>query len=550
MGGVLSERRMTYFFYPSQRVSFMAFLIALRRSFVIASAAAVLAGCVTTNFAPDPTRVAPKANDTVVVVSVTGNTAQVSAADSITVQRVDDAMPKGVFENHVLSQVAPGLSRDTALFVGTLPAGTYRVSQFGHTATRQFLSITKPMSERIGTFAVSAGQGVDLGRLVVTPVNSNVVVGRSTRARSNMDLLRQAAPQYLSFFPDGKAAPGWLTGRNDTDRVEEYALATPVGADNPVLMSDGSIVMGSRLGSALVRNPEGRWRVLRSDGLESLLSVKPADLPDTFLVAVGEFRTMLRLPKGGTRFEAANPGNLPQGNLLFVTGNAKDGWVVAAQNGKAVNLYRSANFDNGDWKLLRTEDVGVNFWTGTNRFWIWDTPQGLGYAVTEGRIHFLNLAAGTWTDSKSPKASRLIAIAQDVPGQLGALTSPGGGFGGVFAGMYTSADNGLNWKEIKGEFTVKVSPPRQMPNGDLLLPGGVFSKQELHGSKDGGTSWAPRSEFALDQQLVVLPNGQLLAVSGGRFGIFNVRHSSDGGATWRTEYTNFDRQVYDAQQKK
>jgi hypothetical protein len=528
----------------------MSFLNALRRSFVVAAAAAFLAGCATTSMAPDPARVAPKANDSVVVLSVTGNTAQVGAADSITLLRVDTASTGAPSERHVLSQVAPGLSRDTSLFVGTLPAGSYRITQMGHAATRQFLTINEAMSERIGRFQVAAGQGVDLGRLLVTPVNLNVVVGRSTRARSNLDMLRQAAPQYMSFFPEGKAASGWLAERHERDRVEEYALAVPVGADNPVQMADGSVVMGSRLGSALVRNPEGRWRVLRSDRLESLLSVKPVDLPDTILVAVGEFRTLLRLPKGAERFVPVNPGNLPQGNLVFVAGNAKDGWVVASQSGKTVGLYRSASFDNGDWKLLRSEDVGPSFWSGANQFWIWDTPQGLGYAVSEGRIHFLNLASGVWTERSSPKGSRLIALAQDVPGHLGALTSPGGGFGGVFATLYTSADDGVNWKEIKGEFNVKVSPPRRLPNGDLLLPGGVFSKPELHASTDGGTTWARRGDITLDQRLVVLPSGQLLAVSAGRSGLFDVRHSANGGATWRTEFTNFDRQAYEAQQKK
>lgn len=527
----------------------MNVLTTLRRQVVI-GAAVLLAGCATTSIAPDPARVAPKASDSVVVLSVTGNTAQVGAADSLTLQRIDPANPNAATERHVLSQVAPGLSRDTALFVGTLPAGVYRITRMGHSATQQFLAIGDGMSERIGRFEVPAGQGVDLGRLVVTPANTNILVGRSTRARSNLGLLRQAAPQYLSFFPDGKAAPGWQAERHERDRVEEYALAVPVGADNPTPMADGSVVMGSRMGSALVRNPEGRWRALRSDGLESILSVKPVDLPDTLLVAVGEFRTLLRLPKGGERFVAVDPGNLPQGNLLFVAGNSRDGWVVASQNARSVTLYRSAQLDKGDWKVLRTEEVGPSFWSGANQFWIWDTPKGLAYAVSEGRIHYLDLASGNWTDRKAPANARLMGIVQDVPGHLGALTSPGGGFGGVFASLYQSADDGATWKEIKGEFSVKVSPPRRLPNGELLLPGGVFSKPELHASTDGGATWARRGDITLDQRLVVLPSGQMLAVSGGRFGLFNVRHSSDGGATWRTEYSNFDRQLFEAQQKK
>jgi ATP-binding cassette subfamily F protein uup len=43
----------------------------------------------------------------------------------------------------------------------------------------------------------------------------------------------------------------------------------------------------------------------------------------------------------------------------------------------------------------------------------------------------------------------------------------------------------------------------------------------------------------------------LLAVdAGAQFGLARIRHSADGGATWRVELSNFDRAFYDAEQKR
>jgi len=54
----------------------------------------------------------------------------------------------------------------------------------------------------------------------------------------------------------------------------------------------------------------------------------------------------------------------------------------------------------------------------------------------------------------------------------------------------------------------------------------------------------------LSEQLVMLPTRGVLAVDGGaRFGLARIRHSADEGATWRTEYSNFDRAAYEAEQK-
>ena len=134
-------------------------------------------------------------------------------------------------------------------------------------------------------------------------------------------------------------------------------------------------------------------------------------------------------------------------------------------------------------------------------------------------------------------------------GSLGILTSPGGGFGGVFASLYLTTDFGITWSEVKSDFSVSVSPPFRTQRGTLLVPGGVFGKREMHASTDGGKTWVPRGEYPLDRRLVITTQG-LIGIDGGGLGLFGIWHSDDEGATWKSEYTNFDRTAYEQQRDK
>ena len=74
-----------------------------------------LSACSTIELASDPLKKPPAADQSVVVVSLTGNTSQVAVADSITVTRRNPTDAKAARESFVLNQVAVGMARDTAL---------------------------------------------------------------------------------------------------------------------------------------------------------------------------------------------------------------------------------------------------------------------------------------------------------------------------------------------------------------------------------------------------------------------------------------------------
>ncbi|ARN18976.1 WD40/YVTN/BNR-like repeat-containing protein [Piscinibacter gummiphilus] len=508
-----------------------------------------LVGCASVNQVRDPAKSPPRAGESVVVLSLTGNTAQVTALDEITVRQVNQVAGSNVTILHVLNQVSKGVSRDTSLFAGVLPEGEYEFTVFRNHQTQRFLNLNESMRQRIGKFTVRNGQPVDLGRLILTPVNQLVVVGRSTRVTSNVPLMRRFAPDQMKFF-EGELSSGWNTARGDNDRVEEYALQRPVGADHPVELADGRIAAASRLGSVLIRDDQGRWRPVRSDTLDSFLYVMPGHRSDTTLLAVGEFGALMRLPAGSDKLEPLDSGDLPAGNLLFIAGDERAGWYIGHQKDKTLTLFHSAQLEGGRWSPLRQETVGFDFWNGANSIWFWRRPGGFSYAVSEGSIHTLDFASGAWSMTKAPNGNRLVSVEANPNGSIGILTSPGGGFAGIFASLYLSEDLGQHWQEVKPEFKVKVAPPRQLASGTLLVMGGVFGTPELQASQDGGRTWQHRAPFALDRRLVVLPSGALLTVDSGQFGLFSVSRSTDDGATWRVEYSNYDARAAQATAKK
>lgn len=526
-------------------------MILVRRAHAFAWRLALLcvlafaAGCASVNYVQDPVQAPPKAGESPVVLSITGNTAQVTAVDSITVRRVHPAAKYEVL--HILGQVAPGLSRDTSLFVGVMPEGEYEFLSFRNSETRRYLNLSDGTRRLIGTFTVRGGKPVDLGRILVTPLNTAVLVGRSMRVTSNLPLMRRFATEQMRFF-SSEVSSGWTGPRTEEDRVEEYALSRPVGADSPAELADRRVVAASRLGTVLIRDTNGQWRGVQSDGLESLLDVMPGRTSDAVLYAAGEMNTLVRLASGSDKLDRIDTGNLPPGNLLFVDGDDRTGWYVAHQKGKVVTLFRSAKLERGQWQPVCKETVGLDFWEGRHSVWFWRRTGGFSYAVTAGSIHSIDYASGEWRTTKAPGNGSIQGISYSPTGSIGAMITPGAAVGGgILASLSLSKDEGRTWSEVKSEFKVKVSPPSETMSGTLLVPGGVFGTPELHASVDGGRTWQRRSDFPLRRRLVVLPSGAILAVDRGDSGIFSISRSKDEGATWDVEYSNFDSRAYNAQ---
>jgi|GEM_PF-1082751 len=517
--------------------------------FACALAAASLAvGCATTTVVTDPLKLDAKSELKPVVLSVTANTSEIRGFDHITVVRVSELQAKGepdVTQNFILKQVVPGMARDTSLFIGSLPPGEYFFASLSDSKSNKILRIPAA-SKLLEHFVVSAARPVDLGRIVVTPLNTNVVYGRSKKVTSNNLLMQRFSPQHAALFA-GEVDKGWKIDPAGSagEAVEAYAMGKPVGAECITELADGSVLAASRLGTVLRRSPAGRWGAVQSDGLESLLCVIPSDLPDTELIAVGEFNTLLRKPRNAHKLVPIDTGDLPAGNLLRIYGDAANGWVLAQQRGQEITLYHSAKLDAGTWTALRKESLTSNFWTGGAAFWMWKTPAGFGYVTYSGPFRFYDAAARTWREAAIPNNARIVNVSENPNGELGLLTSPGGGFGGIFASAWYSKDQAATWKPLELPYKIKTFPVQFTADGAMLSAGGAMSTPELQISRDQGRTWAHHAVYDLERHFVTLKSGAMIDTNGGAFGLFSIRGSKDGGKTWDYEYSNFDKAIYD-----
>lgn len=512
------------------------------------AAASLAVGCSTTTMVSDPLKVGPSSELKPVALSVTANTSEIRGFDYITVVRISELQAKGepdVTQNFILKQVVPGMARDTSLFIGALPPGEYYFASLSDSKSNKILRIPGG-SKLLEHFVVSAAKPVDLGRLIVTPLNTHVVYGRSKKVRSNTGLMQRFSPQHAALFA-GEVDTGWKIDPAGSagDAVEAYAMGKPVGADCITELADGTVLAASRLGTIMRRSSAGRWGAFHSDGLESLLCVIASDLPDTELIAVGEFNTLLRKPRNANKLVAIDTGDLPPGNLLRIYGNAQNGWVVAQQRDSEITLYHSAQLEAGSWTALRKESVARNFWSGGSAFWMWKTPAGFGYVTSDGPFRFYDASARTWTEAPIPNKARIVNISENPNGELGLLTSPGGGFAGIFASAWYSKDQAKTWTALELPYKIKAYPVQFTTDGAMLAAGGVMSTQELQISRDDGRTWAHHAGYELDRRFVVLKNGDMIDVNGGAYGLFSIRGSKDGGKTWNYEYSNFDKTAYD-----
>ena len=493
-----------------------------------------------------------RADEGIVVLSMTSNTPQVGQFDTVMVERVPDAPETGKpAQQFKVRQVSRGMARDTALFIGVLKAGDYTLSAFQEEKTFKTLWLNGG-SKLLGSFKVEAGKTTDLGRLLMTPVNFQTVTTRSSMSTSNRKLVERFSPDNLSAYA-GTVIEGWSIPAKERSPIEAFALTHPVGTTALTELEDGRLAAATRLGTVMLRGKDGRWALRRSGNLESLLWLTPYDKDGASLLAVGEFNTLLKLD-GNSKLVEMGTGDLPPGNILFIAGKPAVGWFIAHQQGEAISIYRTETLEQPRWERLATESVTFDFWRGLQKFWIWPTSDGFGYAVSKGDINFYNFSSKSWSRRHAPNGSSLNGVAVSPNDVLGILTSPGGGLGGIFSSTYYTRDQGQSWIETKSPYKVKVSPPLITTSGTLLEIGGVFGQTGIQASADDGKTWKPLStkddDSVLQSQLWATVHNGLFRIDNARLGVEMLEHSSDDGATWRLEYSSFDREIYDIQQEK
>lgn len=518
----------------------------------VALAILVLAGCATSQFAKDPLKSKAAVGEGTVLVSLTINTGEVGQFDAIHLQRLQDTNNALISKSHILTNALPGLSRDTSLFVGLIPAGDYQFELLLDQQSQKFLRLGEMHSQLVGTFKVTAGQTTDLGRLVLTAVNTGVAVGRSTLIRDNRGLVQRFASSYGNLLQATPLA-GWQIDKQEKDIAEIFALGHPQGAGGFAELPTGEVVGGTRMGTVIQRSTEGKWKVLARTGtLDAVLWTVPFTSADSVLVAAGELGMLIKVDAAG-QIKALDPGDLPVGNYFFVDRNeAGSEWIIGVQTPKEAALYRSPSLEKGQWTRMRGDTIEFSTWSGARFVWAWPLAGGVGFASTKlSKVACYDYGSRIWKEHASPGARSLIGLAPGPTPAFGVLTSAPGGLAGVFAKTHYTADCGKTWIETNSPYKVKVVPPLLLADDRILEAGGVFGDKGLYASADGGRTWNKQTDAVAFSEVVwALRGGGLLGVSRGQFGIENILHSADGGRTWKTELSSLDRELLRMQQER
>lgn len=515
---------------------------------VIAACFLALAGCVSSTFVRDPLRVAAKPGEGSVVVSLTTNTGEVNQMDVIELEEMSQLDKNGLGRFYVMNRVGGRLSRDTSLFAARLPAGRYRFRilrdmQPQNLQGSVYLPLNLRQIEGIGEFTVEAGAHADLGRLVITAVNTKVAVGRSQEVVANRALIERHAPAYLELS-NAPAKGGWVrVAPPDNGDIERFAMARPQGATGFSELSTGEVIGGSRMGSVLLRGTDGQWRKFARTGtLDAVAWTLPYEIDGHVAVIAGDLGTLALVGRDGSVHQV-DTGDLPHGNLFFVDRSA-DGaqWIVGVSDDRQGALYASSKLDGGSWTRMRGDSIDFSVWSGQRSVWAWRRPGGIGFASSQTpRIACYDYAARQWSERDTPGRRKLFALSPGAGDALGVLTTPGGGLVGLFASSFYSLNCGVAWAETRSPYKVKVMPPLALASGRLLEGGGVFRDTGLYASQVGSDVWTKLGvQVNFNENVWVLPKAGLLAVTRGADGFEVIQHSSDEGGSWTVEMSSFD----------
>ncbi|GEM_PF-4745941 len=472
--------------------------------------------------------VATSPTEGILVLSITSNSARVPPEALLVIEPTESRSNRR--SNVLLGSLSIGYSRDTMLFAGVVPSGEYTLARLDY--SKQYLFLASP-SKAIGTFKVGEGEVVDLGRLVITDTGTGFAMGRSGTISDNLNLMKILSPENAALLerPHGK---GWT--RPGADPVEGVARAKPTGVEALTEMPNGDIVASCRMGVILARH-QGIWSSHCAPTLDSLLTLTPVEGSADLLVAGGEFRSFMRVDANWT-FHPIAPGNLPMGNIFMIAQDTvANTWVVGMIWGHEMTYLRSATLEDGDWKVIRKDQLRGTLWNGMGEIWAWRDKNAAYVATTYDAIMAYTFGTGEWRRIDVPEN---LEIADLSIGDAWSIMARGKI--ALLSKYYISRDQGKSWVNCKPSFNIKLRTPVAIPGGRLLHLGGRYLIG-LRATNDGGKTWEDLPDINGGHwfRLFSTPTQGVYAVCDGTGlhapGTATILNSMDGGKSWKLEFT-------------
>lgn len=499
-----------------------------------------LAGCTTVYQAADPVRQPETTRVTgTVIVSLSANTLETRAFDRITLTRLDAGGERQRLVEHreALRNVLPGTPGTTTVFVGAVAPGDYQLRQLSSANA----SLTLPETV-LGSFSVHADGLTDLGRLVLTSVNDQAMVGRSVSVTDNETFVARHSPNHVALYRQPDRAT-WHAPDPEQDAAEAYARHHPLGMTAFRRLADGQWIGGAHMGTLLLRVADGQWRsAVMADEMESVTAVVP-DVHDGSLAIAGtDLGSLLRLLDNGVLQRVAR-GNLPRGRLAFLDRSVdRQIWVAGVHAGGLITFFASPRIDRGQWTpfgVLETPGAGLG--RPATRVWTWHFDGGFGFAASsDPTLSCFDYASGMWRTGTAPGELSPVSMLAAESGALGLLVRTpvkGAEPAESVDTAHVSGDCGQTWQAVTTPADATASAPLPMADGTVLRVGRDTAGDAVFVSADGGQTWQRRALDApvLRERLWLL-GSTLLAVTE-RQGVEELRSSRNGGARWTVELT-------------
>ncbi len=438
-------------------------------------------------------------------------------------------------ETFTLADVTDGLSR-SALYVGSVPPGQYRLSSFEGTIS----NATGTPNESFGRFDVQAGRITYLGSIVEVVTGPRIAVlttHRTSYLTYDPTPIAEGLPDVLNALYPGLSGvalqpDSYLAWREDHvppvisrgfyDEVRDGSL----GLLAPTELSDGRIAFGTLLGQIRFWHPDQGWS--RADigvnrAVEAIVEIVPGAL------LVGGEMGMLRISPDMGKAWAQIKAPIPYGVVRDIHKMPDGGIYLTHYRGTEFTLLRS-DVNLNDWQVVQSFQFAA-----PGRFY-GSTPQRL----RTHRVGSLLLTTLPQSRLAVYDTSTGTSDVRDMPGPVSrARASRDGKLRGIFERFivwnpYLSADGGATWE------TDTISRSSHMPafRGDthgaaLEMESGLTEGRTfLIRTDDGGKTWqrGPRMPNPFLTWIEFSDDGTLIYASD-QLGDFY--YSRDAGETWK-----------------
>jgi hypothetical protein len=341
----------------------------------------------------------------------------------VRVQQVNDDSEKAVtYRLRSIDANAPGVK----LFVGFLPIGTYRITEFELHPRIQ--PVGQPPRTRMfapkeyGWFSVLAGEVTDLGTVIVQPrmLGTSTVIGFS-RAPATRDLVGMAAEILGARRLPANETRGWDDPNPDVmvPALLGYKARSPISA--PFHVDDESILLtGNYLGDVLARRPDGEWRRINTGHHARLHFV--TRLPDGHVLAGGDDATLLAAAGLDGKWERLD---VPAGVYGIHAAHVDGGrvWLLTERRRYRAGIARAGSFGNHPVPE-RALDLVLADWPGMTQ---WSLLHSIDLESHQAVRYVAFSDSHAWVDLDGP-ASRFAG--EQLPPRVARFPlSPDGRFG-------------------------------------------------------------------------------------------------------------------------